>query len=110
MGYSDEFTENMRNVIHYLEVNDPRIKLLGGCDALCGKCPLDRGGICKSAEKVRRYDDLVLKLCGIRAGTWMKWSDFSERIRAHILKPNRLSEICSDCEWFSNCSAIEPLR
>ncbi|MBQ4465709.1 MAG: DUF1284 domain-containing protein [Oscillospiraceae bacterium] len=110
LGYSEEFTENMTRIIQRLESEDPRIKLLPGCDVLCRKCPHDHGGLCKSAENVRKFDDQVLKLCEIRAGTWMKWSDFSALIRTQILQAGRLQEVCGDCEWYPTCSTSKVLR
>lgn len=67
-GYSDDFTSNMSKMISLLEEN-PNVRIIDNTDEICKACPHDCCGVCASAEKVSRYDNAVLELCGIESGT-----------------------------------------
>lgn len=78
-GYSREFCKNMESIKSRLE-NGEEYEFVAGADDVCLACPNLVNGICKSSEKVERYDRLTQKY-----GT----AD--------------ISKICSDCEWYSIC-------
>ena len=103
-GYSEAFVENMASVIGALRASDPLLTLRSAADPLCGSCPHNRGGVCKSADKVARYDAAVLRLLGLRDGAALRWSELSARVRERILAPDRLGEVCGDCQWYEICS------
>ena len=98
----------MTAVIARLEDTDPVMQLYCGCDHICAHCPHDHGGLCKNAEKVRRFDESVLRLCGLKSGASLHWSEFCRLVDAHILQPRRMAEVCSDCDWYAFCRTLTP--
>ncbi len=103
MGYSEEFAENMKNVLERLNAENPYIVPTVGADIICGKCPNNPNDVCVSAEKVRRYDLAVLERCGLSEGKTVSWNDFKALVREKIIEAGKLSEVCGDCEWFGFC-------
>lgn len=107
-GYSGEFTENMWNMKKELSRN-PEVILLDETDDVCSRCPNNRSGKCAggdsgiSSGKAEKYDRQVLALCGLSAGTKIRWNDFENAVRNHILTPGKRRDICGDCEWDSLC-------
>ncbi len=103
-GYSDGFIQRMTEVSVELQTNPFReIVLYSETDILCKACPHNVNGICETAQKVARYDQKCLELCGLHNGEIMQWQQFEQLIVQKILKPHRLSEICSDCCWSNIC-------
>lgn len=102
-GYSGEFVENMSAVLDLLNGSDPLITLTVGTDRICCRCPHNVGDRCETAEKVTRYDDAVLKLCGFSDGDVLRWSAFRAAVREKIISPGLLSQVCGDCMWFGIC-------
>src|SRR5574344_2151191 len=62
-GYSDDFVENMDKIVDYLRNNeDAKIMLKFGDDDLCSRCPnMDDKKLCRTEEKVRRFDEKTVK-------------------------------------------------
>ncbi len=102
-GYSPEFVENMTAVVGRLRADDPVLTLRRAADAVCRCCPNNRDGVCADAEKVARYDAAVLRLTGLADGAELKWSELRRLVRAHILDPGRLADVCGDCQWHDIC-------
>lgn len=105
-GYSEEFTAHMKEVIRELEGN-PLIRLSSHADELCSKCPHNREGICKSADKTAGYDREVLIRCGLSDGVLVSYSDFKKAVYDNILLAGKREEICGDCEWSEICQFEE---
>lgn len=61
------------------------------------------GSICESAEKVTRYDNAVLDLCGLSEGSVLHWSELRALVQEKIISPGLLSQVCGDCIWFGIC-------
>ena len=101
-GYSGEFTENMWTMKKKLKQN-PEVILLRRTDDVCAHCPNNRAGECTSAGKVESYDSRVLALCGLEPDTRIRWNDFEELVREHILSVGRREVICGDCQWNEIC-------
>lgn len=107
-GYSGAFTQNMWEMKEKLNEN-PEIVLLLGADDVCACCPNNQNGKCISADsglssgKAEAYDRQVLACCGLREGMTMRWKDFAESVRTHILVPGKREKICGDCEWSELC-------
>lgn len=97
-GYSDSFSRNMAAVLNGLEADTP-VKIAQGHDSICINCPNQNTG-CPNAAV---YDRRVLRLCGLRAGQELSWSDFQEKIRRHVLEAGKLAEVCGNCKWFYIC-------
>ena len=106
-GYSAEFVRHMTEVIAVLEAEDPEITLVTHCDALCAACPHNHGGVCARADKVSDYDSGVLSLCGLHAGSVLRWSAFRETVCAQILRKHLLHKVCGGCQWEAVCTAKE---
>lgn len=92
----------MANVIKNLTA-DSQIILTDGGDVICGKCPNLLQGRCKSQDKVQAYDEAVLKQTGLKLGMQISYGDFQEEIEKHIMKPQRMKEICGNCGWAGIC-------
>ncbi|MDD6572298.1 MAG: DUF1284 domain-containing protein [Thermoflexaceae bacterium] len=101
-GYNDEFTQHMGKVIESLKA-DSLIRLTDQSDVICQKCPNLLQGGCKSREKVRRYDEAVLNRIGLKPGIQISYGEFQEHIEEHIMKPQKMKEICGDCGWAKIC-------
>ena len=65
-GYSADFTDHMGRVIKELEADpEQKVVLKAETDIVCENCPNNEGGVCTTQEKVRRYDEDVLRACGL---------------------------------------------
>lgn len=102
-GYDNDFAENMSKILTDLKKNNPLVLISASKDAVCDKCPNDFRGICKTEAKVARYDEKVLRFCGIKNGTVLRYSDFEKTVFEKILAENKRQEICPDCEWSDIC-------
>ncbi len=109
-GYSAEFTDHMGRVLRELTA-DParRIRLTVSADRVCEGCPNDHGGICADAEKTARYDEAVLRACGLRDGDVLAYGDYLAQVREKVLSAGLRREICGDCCWNEICEKKEIL-
>ena len=101
-GYSEECTAHMKVIIKELK-NNPLICLKVNTDELCSRCPHNIRGICKSSDKVVRYDNEVLKRCGLTDGIVLPYLDFKKAVYDNILYAGKREEVCGDCEWSGLC-------
>ncbi|ROR31785.1 hypothetical protein EDD66_101403 [Mobilisporobacter senegalensis] len=101
-GYSSDFVNNMKEVIEKLS-EDPIITITTSLDDICISCPNSKDGICESIDKVNRYDNLVLKQCGLECGETMLWSEFQNKVFTKIIAAGKMDTICRDCEWSYIC-------
>ena len=103
-GYSDDFIDNMGRVIRVMEA-DPaqKIRLKAETDIVCENCPNNEAGECNTADKVKRYDEEVLKACGLAEGDVISVGDFTELVRERIIDAGIRSDICGDCSWDYIC-------
>lgn len=104
-GYSPEFTANMKAVIARLAQQDPAFTLAQGEDLLCAVCPHNKNE-CESAAKVRRFDAEVLRLCGLRPGQTLRWSEFAALVESRIVAAGEFAAVCESCEWYPTCLKI----
>ena len=102
-GYSDGFTKNMAEMKALLEGTDPTVAVINSADTVCAKCPnLETDG-CRSCDKVEKYDNGVLRACGIEPGTKMPYSEFSLLVTKNVIDKGLREKICGDCQWTSLC-------
>ena len=99
-GYSGQFVENMGKMKAVLEEN-PTIRLMDSPDDICAACPNKVTEPC--AEKASRYDQEVLRRCGLSVGDTLSYEDFSKKVVETILRPGVRRSICGDCQWSSLC-------
>ena len=103
-GYSASFTDHMGAVIRdCAEDADRTVLLTVSTDAVCEACPENRAGVCASAEKVKRYDEAVLSLCGLSEGDVLPYTAFLKRVKEAILDKGKRRSICGDCAWNDVC-------
>lgn len=106
-GYSDTFISNMKKIINVLEDSgNTKITLVSGVDEICGFCPNNKNDICLSGQKPDCYDIACLELCDLNFGDTLYWEDFKKKIQTYILEPNKLKEVCIDCEWLGICENL----
>ena len=103
-GCSPEFTENMTAVIGKLNSGGTFIRLTAGADIICRCCPHNIGGICESIENVERYDNAVLRLCGLKNGEEISWQDFRRAVFDNIISAGKTAEVCGGCSWSYICA------
>lgn len=101
-GYSSDFTLHMGGIIASL-TPDTKIKITAGCDAVCGKCPENKFGLCASYDKVLRYDNSVLELTGVSVGDVLSYGELYGLIGSKIIDKGMLKDICPDCRWSYIC-------
>lgn len=101
-GYSGEFTDNMWAMQKKLALN-PEVILLQETDDVCAHCPNNRKGFCVSMERTAAYDRQVLDLCGLEAGTRIRWKEFEKLVWENVLLPDKRKGICGECEWNELC-------
>lgn len=101
-GYSDEFTSHMAETIRTLK-KDPMITLTADIDHICQHCPNNENGVCRTAEKVAKYDKEVLSRCGFQNGDTIRYSELKNAVYDKIFLANTREDICGDCEWSDIC-------
>ena len=104
-GYDEDFTENMTAVTAYLRNNDNAvIEIVFSTDDICNKCPQMIGeDLCKSNEKVKRFDKKVVEYFGIEEKSYV-YQDIIHEINRKMTS-SMMDDICGDCEWYpvSDC-------
>lgn len=107
-GYSNDFTKNMSNVISKIKEDpDCKIVLKSSKDVICEHCHYHGEFFCDSNEKVSRYDENVLEICGFESNVEYKFSFLNYTVNKNIIEKKILSSICSDCSWYSICSELK---
>jgi hypothetical protein len=112
-GYSDEFVDNMMNVVAALRGDVP-VTVIDGPDVLCESCPnLSADGCTLHGDNselgIRAQDRDVMGRLGISPGATLPWGDVLRRIR-ELIEPDDLDEICGECPWLPLGHCKEGLR
>ena len=103
-GYSEDFTDHMGRIIMEMEADPSQIvRLKVETDIVCENCPNNNAGECTTADKVKRYDEKVLKACGLAEGDEISFARFTELVRARVIDAGIRSDICGDCSWDYIC-------
>ena len=107
-GYSEDFTDHMGRIIREME-EDPSqiIKLQVETDIVCENCPNNEAGECTTADKVKRYDEEVLKACDLDEDDDISFAGFTELVRDMIIDAGIRNDICGDCSWDYICREKE---
>lgn len=74
-GYSSGFTANMERIKNSLK-EDTLVELCMEKDVICSACPNLEKGVCTTADKVEKYDRMVLEACGLSKGAQTAWKEF----------------------------------
>ena len=107
-GYSEDFTDHMGRIIREMEAEPAqKVKLKVETDIVCENCPNNKSGECTTADKVKKYDEEVLKACGLAEGDEISFADFTELVRKRIIDAGIRSDICGDCSWDYICRGTQ---
>jgi len=114
LGYSEEFTSRMRNVVEKLRCSPVfPLTLVVGCDIICAACPHSKEGEClkdtDSEAKAISLDLEILSRLGFEPGAQVPCYEAWERIRERMTSEDMV-ELCSDCEWFGLGYCVEGLE
>jgi len=106
LGYSKEFTENMKNVSAIAFSDGTVLKIVDRCDAICVPCPHREESDCgkgeDGAEKTTRQDQGVASSLGIKIGDEMPSQEIWALVKGRIT-PLDLHQLCRGCEWLDYC-------
>ena len=107
-GYSEDFTDHMGRIIREMEADPSQlVSLKIKTDIVCENCPNNEAGICSTQDKVKRYDEKVLKACNLADGDEISFAEFTALVREKIIDSGLRSEICGDCSWDYICRSKE---
>lgn len=106
-GYSDEFVENMTNVLDRLNSQNLKVKIVEHCDDICSCCPKNKGGMCENEEDVMLSDSKCMEEYGYKIGDEIFWNDLRERVVSKIKAENKLPGVCNGCSWRSICEKFD---
>ncbi len=96
-GYSEDFTDHMGRIIREMETNPSQmVELKVETDIVCENCPNNELGVCSTYEKVKRYDEEVLRACGLAEGDEISFAEFTGLVREKIIDAGVRSDICGD--------------
>lgn len=109
-GYSDLFTAHMGLIRDGFAHADRPVRLTLDADIICIPCPHSQNGRCETADKVRRYDEQVLRLCGLSAGDALSFAAFEELCLERIVRPGKRAQVCGDCCWAQLCDRVGEKR
>ena len=103
-GYSEAFVSNMDDVVERLRSNqDEKVEIVFTTDNLCENCPSKiSNGVCKSDDKVLRFDKGVIDALGLDEGIY-SYQDLITKLDEYLtsgVEDERLKKICGDCEWY----------
>ncbi len=103
-GYSEDFTDHMGRIIREME-SDPsqKIRLMTETDIVCENCPNNEAGKCSTADKVKKYDEEVLKACGLEEDVEISFAELTGLVGEKIIDAGIRSDICGDCSWDYIC-------
>lgn len=100
-GYSEEFNIRMKELIKRLGEGESFTPVFGS-DDLCAACPNLIDGVCKSEEKVKRYDKITAELLGLTENQSYTKEIF-DTAKETVLNRGRFDDVCFDCEWAYIC-------
>lgn len=106
-GYSDEFVENMTNVLDKLNTQNLTVKIVEHCDDICSCCPKNMVGVCENEESVIQHDNKCLEEYGYKVGDEIRWKDLRGKVVSKIKAENKLPSVCQGCSWSSICKNID---
>ncbi len=98
-GYSEGFVDNMSTVVDRLRNGNDEIQIVFNTDNICRSCPEKLGeNLCKSQEKVLRYDSKVVKYFGIEEKNY-HYREIIKEIDSKMTG-EMMDDICGDCGWY----------
>ncbi len=105
-GYSEDFIENMDNIIHLLESPQQRIRIVAECDDICLSCPYMEQNSCVTPSStdniIKTMDHAVMDYLNLEEKLDYIYQDLQQQI-LHEENYNNLKEICGTCSWRKDC-------
>lgn len=102
-GYDTSFIDNLRDIFRRIEKEE--IEIYNGADDVCGSCPYLKDGRCQydkdADEKIKKMDEMALRLLKIEHGTKIKWQDVRGKIPE--IFPQWFANYCYKCDWLGVC-------
>ncbi|RNI13003.1 DUF1284 domain-containing protein [Methanohalophilus sp. RSK] len=110
-GYSEQFIENMENIIEKLDNSDPLIEITNAPDCICTACPRlkvsdsqsgnDKISLlgCEVESEVKILDRKVADSLGIGFGKHYPYSELLKKLK--YIDEEKFDYICSGCQWYS---------
>ncbi len=96
-GYDEPFTENMTQLIEYMQKGG-RFRLVEGHDDICRYCPnRESEGCALGTENVADRDRAALEVTGFTPGRELGRTELLERLGQ--LKEEDFRYVCKDCRW-----------
>ncbi len=108
-GYDAFFVNNLENVLEDVTKNGGRV--VDGADDVCHACPHLKEGMCsykEGEEKIRRLDDLALRLLELQVGEVFEWGSLEDRLGTVF--PAWAQAACGKCDWREVCENSEKWR
>ncbi len=98
------YSSNRENILARVEKGEP-VKIIGGADDLCGRCPYLAGLRCtykeEAEEEIAQLDRKAVEHLGFSVGATILWRDAAQRV---IDAPGTwFSQFCDKCDWVANC-------
>lgn len=110
-GYSEQFIENMENIIVKLNRCNPLIEVTNAPDCICTACPrleiIDSQSTndkikligCEVETKVKMLDKKVADALGIDFEEHYRYSELLKKMK--YIDEEKFNNICSKCQWYS---------
>lgn len=103
-GYSEQFTENMNQIIEKIKNNDVKIRLVNSKDSICEKCPNLNENLCKNLDensKIEYMDNYILNKLQYK-GNEVNFNEIVRKLNK-TLKKDEILNLCKDCYWTKEC-------
>jgi hypothetical protein len=110
-GYSEQFIENMENIIEKLKSCDPLIEVTNAPDCICTACPrlkiIDSQSTnakisligCEVETEAKMLDRKVASSLGIDFGKHYRYSELLEKLK--YIDEETFDDVCSECQWYN---------
>ena len=97
---NNEF-QNMKNIIHRLK--NEQFIIVNRNDNICSSCPNLINELCKTFDKVNRFDQKTMELLKLDYQTPYSYIELIEKIKNIVNDEQLFNLVCLDCEWGNIC-------
>lgn len=104
-GYSQEFVDNLQQVVTRAEKGD-EIEIVAGSDDVCRLCPSMSDDTCAhDDEEIRKLDRISLKRLEMTVGDRTFWHDIKSKLQS--APEGWLDAFCEGCYWEDVCGKVK---
>ena len=100
-GYSETFVNNMKDIIRRLK--NEQFIIVNRNDNICSSCPNLINELCKTFDKVNRFDQKTMELLKLDYQTPYSYIELIEKIKNIVNDEQIFNQVCLDCEWGNIC-------